>query len=207
MLVELHVVVVHEHVGLVHEIEIAEPGQISGLQHDERRHEACLRLRCGRRDIARPPPTALDEIEQQHAAAGDRAEGGREPVKTLPLDVDRPAFVVEEPPGALSRRCSAPPARWRRTSSRHLPDGFTGAASYMRRASQELLDAVPAGDRDLAAAEGAIFECLRRVIAAWPDIAAGKLEGEHVFSGDPGLWKRAMTEWPMGGFARMTADS
>ena len=76
----------------------------------------------------------------------------------------------------------------------------------MRRASQELVDAIPVGDRDWLAAEGAIFECLRRVAAAWPAIAARKLEGEQVFSGDPGLWKRAMTEWPMGGFARVTAD-
>jgi hypothetical protein len=53
---------------------------------------------------------------------------------------------------------------------------------------------------------GAIFECLTRLLAVWPDIAARRIEGEQVFSGDPGLWKRAMTEWPMGGFARMAAD-
>ena len=76
----------------------------------------------------------------------------------------------------------------------------------MRRASQELLDATPVGDRDWLAAEGAVFECLRRVVAVWPDIAGRRLEGEQVFSGDPGLWKRTMTEWPMGGFARLTAD-
>ncbi len=126
-------------------------------------------------------------------------------MKTPAADVDRPAYSVEEPPEpylALLGAAGQLAAHIVETA----PDGLTGAASYMRRASQELLDAVPAGDRDWLAAEGAIFECLRRVIAAWPDIAARKLEGEQVFSGDPGLWKRAMTEWPMGGFARLTAD-
>jgi hypothetical protein len=126
-------------------------------------------------------------------------------VKTPAADVDRPAYAVEEPPEpylALLGAARQVAAQIVETS----PDGLTGAASYMRRASQELLDATPVGDRDWLAAEGAVFECLRRVIAAWPDIAARKLEGEQVFSGDPGLWKRAMTEWPMGGFARLTAD-
>src|SRR5262249_13932757 len=53
---------------------------------------------------------------------------------------------------------------------------------------------------------GSIFDCLRRVQDTWSDIASGKIQGEQVFSGDPGLWKRAMTDWPMGGFARMAAD-
>ena len=126
-------------------------------------------------------------------------------MKTPAADVDRPAYSVEEPPEPYLALLGAA-----RQVAAHIvetsPDGLTGAASYMRRASQELLDAVPAGDRDWLAAEGAIFECLRRVVAVWPDIAARKLEGEQVFSGDPGLWKRAMTEWPMGGFARLTAD-
>jgi SAM-dependent methyltransferase len=126
-------------------------------------------------------------------------------VKTLPADVDRPAYTVEEPPATYLELLGAArqvAAQIVKTS----PDGLSGAASYMCRASQELVDTVPAGDRHWLAAEGAIFECLRRVVAVWPDIAARKLEGEQVFSGDPGLWKRAMTEWPMGGFARMTAD-
>ena len=126
-------------------------------------------------------------------------------MKTLPADVDRPAYTVEEPPETYLALLGA--ARQVATQIvKTSPDGLSGAASYMRRASQALLDAVPARDDDWLAAEGAIFECLRRVVAVWPDIAARKLEGEQVFSGDPGLWKRAMTEWPMGGFARMTAD-
>jgi hypothetical protein len=36
VLVVLHIVVVHEHVRTTQLIEEAKPGQISGLQHDER---------------------------------------------------------------------------------------------------------------------------------------------------------------------------
>jgi hypothetical protein len=126
-------------------------------------------------------------------------------VKTLPFDADRPVFVVEEAAEQyLALLCAA------RQVAAHIVktpgDGLSGPASYMHRASRELVDAVPIGDGDRLAAEGAIFECLRRVIAAWPDLCAGKIEGEQVLAGDPGLWKRAMTEWPMGGFAHMTAD-
>lgn len=127
------------------------------------------------------------------------------PVTTLPVDVERPVYTVAEPAEAYlgllaaARRVAAQIVATRET---HL----AGAAAYMHRASRELLD-IAASDGPVAAAEeGAIFQCLHRVAAVWPDLAAGKIEGEQVFSGDPGLWKRAMTEWPMGGFARMTAD-
>jgi SAM-dependent methyltransferase len=126
-------------------------------------------------------------------------------VKTLPTNADRPAYTVEEPAEQYLELLGAArqvAAQIVKTS----PDGLTGAASYIFRVSRELLEAVPASRGDRLGAEGAIFECLRRVIAVWPDLAARKIEGEQVFSGDPGLWKRAMTEWPMGGFARMTAD-
>lgn len=130
---------------------------------------------------------------------------GFENVKTLPADAARPAYTVEEPGEAYLRLLAAA----RQMAAEIVgtpPEGLTGAACYMRAASRELLEAAPAGGGDALAAEGTIFECLRRVIAAWPDLAARKLEGEQVFSGDPGLWKRAMTDWPMGTFARMTAD-
>jgi long-chain acyl-CoA synthetase len=126
-------------------------------------------------------------------------------VKTLPADLDKPTFVVEERAEQYLALLGAA-----RQVAAHIvttpPNDLSGAASYMHRASQELVDAVPIEEGDQLAAEGAIFECLRRVIAAWPDLSSGKIEGEQVLAGDPGLWKRAMTEWPMGGFARMTAD-
>jgi len=70
------------------------------------------------------------------------AEGGRKPVKTPAADVDRPAYSVEEPPEPYLALLGAA-----RQVAAHIvetsPDGLTGAASYMRRASQELIDAVP----------------------------------------------------------------
>jgi SAM-dependent methyltransferase len=85
-------------------------------------------------------------------------------------------------------------------------EGLTEAASYIHRASRELLARIPDRAEHSPSPDRAIFECLRRLVAVWPDIAARKIKGEQVFSGDPSLWKRAMTEWPMGGFARMAAD-
>lgn len=123
----------------------------------------------------------------------------------LPGTDVRPAFIVEEPADTYLRLLLAA-----RRVAEHVvetpTEGLFGAAAYIRRASQELVDAVSPAARDWLESDGAVFECLRRAIAAWPDVASGRIEGEQVFSGDPGLWKRAMTEWPMGGFARMAAD-
>src|SRR5262249_15525836 len=44
VLVELHVVVMHEYVGCSQEVEISEPGQVARLQDHERRHDNPLRL-------------------------------------------------------------------------------------------------------------------------------------------------------------------
>jgi hypothetical protein len=126
-------------------------------------------------------------------------------VKLLSVSKGCPAYTVEEAAENYLRLLGAA----REVAVQIVgtsPDGLTGAARYIRRASLELLDAVPDRGEDSLGTQGAIFECLRRVIAVWPDIVARKIEGEQTFSADPGLWKRAMTEWPMGGFARMAAD-
>jgi hypothetical protein len=126
-------------------------------------------------------------------------------VKSLPPVSDHPAYTVEEAGERYILLLGA--AREVALQITRTPhEGLTGAADYIHRASQELVSAVPEPSHGMGAYEGAIFECLRRLLAVWPDIAAGGIEGEQVFSGDPGLWKRAMTEWPMGGFARMAAD-
>jgi hypothetical protein len=125
--------------------------------------------------------------------------------KSLPTMKKKPAYTIEEPPENYLRLLAA--AREAATQIvKTSPEGLSGAAVYIRTASQALLNALPGNDRGSLGTNGAIFECLRRVVAVWPDIAARKIEGEQVFSGDPGLWKGAMTEWPMGGFARMAAD-
>lgn len=126
-------------------------------------------------------------------------------MKALPFDQDRPAFTVEEPAGQYLRLLGAA----RLVAARIVktpPDGLTGAPRYIHRASRELVDAVPDDGRESLDDDGAIADCLRRLMAAWPEIAVRNIEGEQIVSGDPGLWKRAMAEWPMGGFARMAAD-
>jgi hypothetical protein len=126
-------------------------------------------------------------------------------VKSFPTDSDRPAYTVEEAGEKYSSLLGA--VRQVALQITRTPhEGLTGAADYIRRASQELVCAVPEPSHGTGAGEGAIFECLSRLLAVWPDVAERRIEGEQVFSGDPGLWKRAMTEWPMGGFARMAAD-
>ena len=62
-------------------------------------------------------------------------------MKTLPADIDRPAYTVEEPPETYLALLGAA-----RQVAAHIvktsPDGLSGAASYMRRAGQEVLGAV-----------------------------------------------------------------
>jgi hypothetical protein len=126
-------------------------------------------------------------------------------VKSLPTISDHPAYTVEEAGEKyILLLGAAREVALQITQTSH--EGLTGAADYIHRASRELMSAVPGPSHGTGEYEGTIFECLRRLLAVWPDIAAGGIEGEQVFSGDPGLWKRAMTEWPMGGFARMAAD-
>ena len=64
-------------------------------------------------------------------------------MKPLPFDADRPAFVVEEPAEQYLEVLGAA-----RQVAAHIVktpgDGLAGAARYMHRASQELVDAVPA---------------------------------------------------------------
>lgn len=126
-------------------------------------------------------------------------------MKSLPVADNLPVYVAEEDDEDYRQLLGAA----RQAAEKIVavsPSGLTGAAAYIHQASQELLAKVPEPPGDALSAPGAIFECLRRLVAVWPDIAARKVEGERVFSADPGLWKRAMSEWPMGGFARMTAD-
>jgi long-chain acyl-CoA synthetase len=126
-------------------------------------------------------------------------------MKPIPAVSDHPAYTVEEPADKyLSLLDAARGVASQIVRTTH--DGLTGAAAYIHRASQELAAAVPEQGHATAATDGAIFDCLERLRAAWPDIAARRIEGEQVFSGEPALWKRAMTEWPMGGFARLAAD-
>jgi hypothetical protein len=150
----------------------------------------------------------LEAMEPTHATERSRRsskqEGSRS-VKSFPIANSGPAYTIDENGEDYVRLLSAA----RQAASQIVstpPQGLAEAASYIHGASEELLARVPDRGGDALAAEGSIFECLRRLVAVWPDIVARTIDGEHAFSGDPGLWKRAMTDWPMGGFARMAAD-
>jgi hypothetical protein len=83
--------------------------------------------------------------------------------------------------------------------------GLTGSAAYIHRASVDLIRVAPAdaGGDDVSGM--AVGECLRRLGAVWPEIAAGTMKGEQIFSSEPTLWSRLMTEWPMGDYAKLAA--
>jgi hypothetical protein len=126
-------------------------------------------------------------------------------LKSIPVGTDRPRYVSEDAGEKYLVLLAEA-----RTAAREITQtpsaGLIGAAEYIHRVSRGLL-AAPAGAQPEAAPAGeAVFECLRRLLAVWPRIAARTIQGDRVFSAEPGLWKRAMTEWPMGGFARMAAD-
>src|ERR1700730_1619410 len=69
VLVELHVVVMHEHVGFLQEVEISEPGQIARLQDHERCHENLLRV--GMDLLRSPAPAGEIMLPYSFASATD----------------------------------------------------------------------------------------------------------------------------------------
>ncbi|AUG77882.1 hypothetical protein CFP65_3074 [Kitasatospora sp. MMS16-BH015] len=48
-------------------------------------------------------------------------------------------------------------------------------------------------------------DALDAFVAAWPGLADGSVDGSALMRSHPGLWKRLMTEWPMGAYAELTA--
>ena len=82
----------------------------------------------------------------------------------------------------------------------------SGSARFIIEASRDLLARVRTEPAGKVPAEGAIFEGLEMFRSAWPALHSGEMEGESLFASIPGVWKRMMHEWPMGNFARMTAD-
>ena len=123
----------------------------------------------------------------------------------LPLQ-DAPARVSEEPAEPYLQLLAAARHVAARVLATPASGTLSGTARYIRHAAAELAARVPENNGDALHAEGAIYECLRRVADVWPELAAGTIVGEQVFADNPGLWKRAMTDYPMGGFARLTAD-
>lgn len=51
----------------------------------------------------------------------------------------------------------------------------------------------------------AAHDALDALLAGWPDLARGS-DGSRLMRAHPGLWKRLMTEWPMGSYAQLMCD-
>jgi 2-polyprenyl-3-methyl-5-hydroxy-6-metoxy-1,4-benzoquinol methylase len=47
----------------------------------------------------------------------------------------------------------------------------------------------------------AAHDALDEMVANWPDLAFGEIDGEDVMCSRPNLWQRLMTEWPMMAYA------
>lgn len=123
---------------------------------------------------------------------------------TPSMESGGPAFVLNE--GEERYRSLLAAARETAAVIVATPaEPLTGAAAYIHRVSRELVEAVEPSFH-AEAGEGAAFECLRRLVEVWPQLVSGRIQGEQAISADPALWKHAMTEWPMGDFARMAAD-
>jgi SAM-dependent methyltransferase len=127
----------------------------------------------------------------------------------LAADEKNPAQVLEEA-GDQYRQLLQTARGVAEQIVRTPASGLSGAPQYIHRASQELLNAPFEDGAQSVPAEGAPFELFARLAAAWPDLAAGRIEGERVLNLDPldrtrNLWRRAMMDWPMGEFAQMTA--
>ena len=84
--------------------------------------------------------------------------------------------------------------------------GLNGAAKYIHHVSCELIKAASTGDEWSDLQGTGILLCLQRLNSVWPLLSRGEIEGEQAIAGDLILWKRAMTEWPMAGYAKMAAD-
>ena len=85
------------------------------------------------------------------------------------------------------------------------PARMTGAAEYIYRVSLELIAAVSPIHEWSDLRDMAVLSCIHRLVDVWPRLSRGEIDGEEALAGDLMLWKRAMTEWPMGGFAKMSA--
>jgi len=83
--------------------------------------------------------------------------------------------------------------------------GLSGSPAYIYRESRVLVDRVVDDGATSLTAAGAAFEALRLLLKKWPDIAAGRVQGETIFADESGLWKRMMTEWPLREFAQLAA--
>ena len=72
----------------------------------------------------------------------------------------------------------------------------SGSARFIYEMSRRLVERVDPVYNNALSSSGSIFEFLRCISGAWPQLAAGKIDGEELLAGKD-LWAAIMTEWPM----------
>jgi acyl-CoA synthetase (AMP-forming)/AMP-acid ligase II/SAM-dependent methyltransferase len=78
------------------------------------------------------------------------------------------------------------------------PPPRTPSARYITAAARRLLHAAQPGPQD---SDGPAGQVLTLMEGSWPALAAGEITGEQLIRTVPGLWRRLMSEWPMGDYA------
>jgi long-chain acyl-CoA synthetase len=89
-------------------------------------------------------------------------------------------------------------------SSRHHPTSPQSKQMYAQMQALVAAHTTPVGPPSFG--RSAAHDALDALVSAWPAIAGGTVEGESLMREHPGLWRRLMTEWPMGDYARLMAD-
>ncbi len=81
------------------------------------------------------------------------------------------------------------------------PEG--ARANRLRAHAVSLAQCGPAGQPAEAATRSAAHDALDLLAGYWPTIARAAGDGTSMMRQRPGLWRRLMTEWPMGGYAEL----
>jgi acyl-coenzyme A thioesterase PaaI-like protein/SAM-dependent methyltransferase len=96
-----------------------------------------------------------------------------------------------------------------RTQALALLDGGTGPPAADDPAADDPAadDPVGGGDpSDAAVPRSAGHDALDALVDYWPALADGSGDGESMMRAHPGLWRRLMTEWPMGSYVALMND-
>lgn len=87
--------------------------------------------------------------------------------------------------------------------SPHRP--ATAQAGHVHQQALALVTAFPTAAPVAGTPRSAAHDSLDALVSGWPEFAAGTATGEELMQRHRGLWKRLMTEWPMGSYPDLAA--
>ncbi|MGW7276311.1 AMP-binding protein [Streptomyces sp. NPDC054864] len=92
-------------------------------------------------------------------------------------------------------------------AARALVDGphppTTAQAGHVHHQARALVAAFPDAAPVPGTPRSAAHDALDALVTGWPEFAAGIRTGEQLMQRHRGLWKRLMTEWPMGSYPEL----